>query len=149
MWRRCRVKVANGCGPGLAWSDRCKRMNVYISRAHALIRSKHLYLLMLPAFLICYDVWAACIVMLRKLHVRITREIMIPRRVCLLLLCYRCTRPTCEWLCCVATLFSVLQAGVHLELSALGAPMPFKFYTTLSPARMLLLITIFAFSSWC
>ena len=80
------MKVANGCGPGLAWSDRCKRMNVYILSAYALIRSINLYVLMLAAFLIFYDVWATCIAMLRKLHVRITREIMIPRRVCLLLL---------------------------------------------------------------
>ena len=90
-------------------------MNVYISSAYASLRSFHLYVLMLAAFLICYDVWAACIAMLSKLHGRITREIMIPRRFCPLLLCYRWIRATYEWLFYVATLFSVLQAGVHLE----------------------------------
>ena len=90
-------------------------MNVYISSAYASLRSFHLYVLMLAAFLIYYDVWAACIAMLSKLHGRITREIMIPRRFCPLLLCYRWIRATYEWLFYVATLFSVLQAGVHLE----------------------------------
>ena len=124
-------------------------MNVYISSAYATIRAFNMYVLILAAFLIWDDVLAACIAMFRKLHVCITREIMIPRRFCPLLLRNRCFRPTCEWLCYVAPLFSVLQAGVHLELSALGAPMPFKFYTTLYPARMLLLITMSALYSCC
>ena len=86
-------------------------MNVYTSSASALIRSFNLNVLMLAAFLICYDVLAACMTMYRKLHVRITREIMILRRFCPLLLCYRYIRHTCY----VATLFSVLHALVHLE----------------------------------
>ena len=123
-------------------------MNVHISSSYASIRAFNLYVLMVAAFLIWDDVLAACIAMFRKLHVRVTREIMIPRRFCPLLLRNICTRPACEWLCYDATLFSVLQAGVHVELFALGAPMPFMFNTVLYPARMLLLMTISAQLLW-